>query len=113
MKQKNVNTGIGSGPQTLNMILSNPGQPNLTLGGKSNFIEAIMIFCSNYFAIAYFIAVFTAPKRAGGQTGDGSQTDHQQLGSLNFLLQVCVFRLLCILNMLCSEAIELKTWNAK
>lgn len=34
LKQKNVNTGINSGPPTLNMMLSNPGQPNLALGGK-------------------------------------------------------------------------------
>uniref|UniRef100_A0A1B6G4R8 Calcium homeostasis endoplasmic reticulum protein n=1 Tax=Cuerna arida TaxID=1464854 RepID=A0A1B6G4R8_9HEMI len=35
LKQKNVNSNVGSGPQSLNLMLSNPGQPALTIGGQS------------------------------------------------------------------------------
>lgn len=46
LKQKSLNANVGTGPQTLNMMLNNQGQPSLTLGGKGLIIR---IYCTLMF----------------------------------------------------------------
>lgn len=37
LKQKVINANVGTGPQGLNVMINNQGQPSLTLGGKAYF----------------------------------------------------------------------------